>query len=817
VPRFDRLLPVLSWTWRLLVGLLGGLILNFAYDWIFGDAPIPTAEFRLFVWNHYVWVLFAILNLIGLSGLSVWDKRRRIDERLLARATVKPVEDLRPGLRGENVDVVIADYRSDTYLERPSDIAAAQALGACAGIMVIGRPLSGKTRTAWEVMRHSPKSTVVIPRVDDPPDFRSDGLRGKNVILFIDDLHLIAPTLDLNGWMNRLENAGVRSFRLICTSRDGTDWARVEEHLRQIVHRFGPNCRVYTSRSAAKGSDVTVEEGKALAAMLNLNLADAEFARRFDGTPGSLTLDLAEMGQRYDTLSRERLDGVFGSLLINALKLLHTCGQPRLREDIARAVAETIRANQPLSNETWDVLKRRTEEEGFGIFVEGEFRTYRPYLESAECVSYEPSDEEIEALLPLLEARRDYEGLYYLGAESRETNVDLAKRAYQASADGGFGWAANNLGTILWDEGNLAGAEVALNRAIELDADLAFGNLGKLLSDHTDRAQEAENAFREGAARGIANASFGLGNHLAKQPGREADAEAAFREAIERGENGALLNLGNLLMTIPERRGEAEQLFRDAIAAGVVEAYNSLGAFLLEEGDRKGAEVVFRTGIENGVAFCSFNLAEMLMEQPNRWDDAEKNYRDAIAAGVLGSQLRLGVFLSLQPGREQAAVDELQRAVDSGEIDGDGYHRLGMSLMKLPGKENEADAALRKAIEAGDELALNTLGVLFADIEGLEDQAEVILKDAAAVAPGPGNRNLGIHLARQEGRAVDATNAFIDAIAAGEVRAFVDLCKLLLGIAGRTKDACAALKRAESLGAAGATTYLDEFCKNVEH
>jgi hypothetical protein len=454
--RFDRLWSYLVWAWTglILVVLInvGSNLLTVAWS---GGKAGPSVDAENFIREHRVDFLVPFLLFVGLTALSYWDKRYRVDERLLARATVKRAEDVRPGLRIENSDVSIAEYTSDVYLGRETDRVASDALMACGGVLLIGRPLSGKTRTAWELMRRSPTAVVVIPREDQPPSFSSDGLRGDDIILFIDDLHLVAPTLDLMGWMNRLKNAGVRSFRLICTARDGADWAQVEEHQRLVIQTFGPDCRVYTSRSAAQGSDITVEEGKALAAMLNLSLSDAEFERRFDGTPGSLTLDLAEMGQRYHTLSRERLDGVFSSLLINALKLLHMGGQPRLREDIARAVAETIRGNQPLSNETWDALKRRTEEEGFGVFVEGEFRTYRPYLESAECVSYEPSGEEIEAILPLLEAQRDFEGLFYLGAESQETNVDLAKRAYQASADGGFGWAANNLGTILMEEGDL--------------------------------------------------------------------------------------------------------------------------------------------------------------------------------------------------------------------------------------------------------------------------------------------------------------------------------------------------------------------------
>jgi tetratricopeptide (TPR) repeat protein len=760
--------------------------------------------------------LVPLLAFLGLTALSYWDKRRRLDDRLLAQATVKRIKEVRPGLRSANADVAIADFRPDVFIARKADREAAQVLDACGGLVLIGRPLSGKTRAALEVMRRSPEAVVVIPREDRPPDFSRDGLRGKDVILFIDDLHLVAPTLDLMGWLNRLRIAGTRTVRLVCTSRDGADWARVEEHQRLLIQQFGPACRVHTSRGPTEGADVTLEEGKALAARLDLKLSDEEFVRRFDGTPGSLTLDLSAMGARYRLLNQERVNGALGSRLIDSVKLLDRGGQPRLREDTVRAVAETIRGNQPLSNETWDALRRRTEEEGFGVFVGGEFRTYRPYLESPECVGYEPGEDEIEALLPLLQARRDFEGLFYLGAEWQETNADLAKRAYQAAADGGIGRAANNLGTILMEEGDLDEAEAALNRAIELGADLAYGNLGKLLSDHTDRTQEAEGAFRAGAARGIANARFGLGHHLAKQKGREADAEAAYREAIERGDNGALLNLGNLLKDVPGRRADAEQLVRDAIAAGIVEAFNSLGAILMEGGKRGEAEATFKAGIDKGCTWCSLGLADLLAEVPETWDDAERRYRDAATAGVLESHLRLGVLLSKQPGRAVATAEALEKAAELGEIDGDGYHRLGAALMEIPGRVEAAEAALRSAIRDGDRLAINSLGILFASMEGKEAEAEVLLTSATVVAPEVAHRNLGVLLARQEGRERDAEQAFRAAIAAGDVRAYLDLGRLLLPIPGRTADACFALRRAAGVGIGEAIALLHRFCEGVQ-
>jgi hypothetical protein len=48
--------------------------------------------------------------------------------------------------------------------------------------------------------------------------------------------------------------------------------------------------------------------------------------------------------------------------------------------------------------------------------------------------------------------------------------------------------------------------------------------------------------------------------------------------------------------------------------------------------------------------------------------------------------------------------------------------------------------------------------------------------------------------------------AFLAAIAAGDLRAHLDLGRLLLGIPGRLADACTALQRAAGVGIADAKT-----------
>jgi hypothetical protein len=78
------------------------------------------------------------------------------------------------------------------------------------------------------------------------------------------------------------------------------------------------------------------------------------FRRRFDGTPGSLTLDLADMRDRYEHLRDTFVEGVRMSRLLDAAKLLHAARQPYLRVPLLRAVAERIRGRGKMGEELWE-------------------------------------------------------------------------------------------------------------------------------------------------------------------------------------------------------------------------------------------------------------------------------------------------------------------------------------------------------------------------------------------------------------------------------------------------------------------------------
>ncbi len=690
--RFSRWWPVLKSVWTVLLITVGlGLITNYVYaalsehNW----TGRPTPEALSFLRSRWLWFSLPLGSLLVVTAISAIDRRHQLDHRLLKVATVRQVRDLRIGLRHGGGDVLIPHYRPNVQLVREANRRITNALQECSGVVIIGRPRSGKTRAAWETLRQNPKALVVIPREDYPPPFDAAGLQGKDVILFIDDLHLSAETAHPIAWWDCLSSATGHPVHLVCVSRDGADWETVKEKQPALVQRLGPDCQVYLSRSGRHGADLSSEEGHQLATLLGRDLSDREFEQRFDGTAGSLTLDLADMGARYRRLRRDRIDNVAVSRILDSAKLLHQARQPRLKERTIRAVAERVRGRIPISPETWEDLRQRTEEEGFGVFAEGEFRTYRPYLERPECIDFEPSKEEIAELIPILADQGDYEGIFYLGTAVVRENDKLAEHAYRTAAEGGFTRALNNL--------------------------------GNLLMYRPDQEIEAERVLCRAIAAGDRRfPSLNLGVLLERQPERLLEAEQAYRDAIAAGDNLAYINLGNLLSRQPERIPEAIDTYIDGIEAGVHELYDNLGILLSDRlGQVKEAERVYRKALDNKVARVHNNLGVLLAAQPGREAEAERAYMDAITAGDPKGYYNLAMLLTSQPDRKSEAPQAFRDAISN----------LKQLLAEQPNHGVQARMSARDGIIDAMAQAYYGLGSLLIESpDGLREGCESLLE-----------------------------------------------------------------------------------------
>jgi len=601
-----------------------------------------------------------------------------IDRNLRQAAKVKRARDLE--ITGDRRDLVIEGYRPDLFISRKVVSLARDKLNQN-GLIIIGKPKSGKTRLAFELMAEQPERIVIIPISHTPPDtFEPAGLYGKHVTIILDDIHWAPEASDLTQWRWRISKATGNACKVIVTSRDGDDWKRVRQRHGALLRELDRSSWVYTSRGEQSGEDLSVEQGMKLAEALGIDSDD--FERRFDGTPGSLTLDLNDMRVRYQQLREEEHDGVPVSLLLDSAKLLHIAGLRRLGTSLLRAVGEQILNEERIRPSVWATLERRTQEEGFGQLdiAASEFQIYRPYLE--ECVTFEPGRKEAEALLSVLAEAKDATNIASLAEALHNVyNSPLAERASRIAIEGGEMSAYSTLGSILSDQPEREEeAEDAYRASINAGYESpAYHNLANLLAEQSGREKEAEAAYHAAIAIGDGFSAYvNLGNLLAKQAGREKEAEDAYRSAIDLRSFRffAYYNLGILLARLPNRKRDAEKAFRAALNAAsedgfeisaISDLYVSLGNLLVDQTGRESeAEEAYRTAIEAGNVEANLGLVSLIVDHPERKEEAEQLVREAIEAGVTLGHYVLGVVLLTQEGREKEACEALHKAKAAG-------------------------------------------------------------------------------------------------------------------------------------------------------
>jgi tetratricopeptide (TPR) repeat protein len=728
-----------------------------------------------------------------------------VDQRLRNSATVKMAGAINVG-----TDVLIAGYRSDLYIELDSAARAREAVSKRSGVILVGKPKSGKTRLALNLIQERQNAVVVIPHEPRPPiEFETAGFTGADVVLFFDDLHRTLLSSDPLEWRRRFEDATGKQCVLICTSRDGDDWKMVcKSSTSRVADEMGQDAVVFTSFSEGRGSDLSEGDGLALAAALGMNRR--EFRKRFDGTPGSLALNLSDMSSRYRRLQDESRDGVSMSRLLDSAKLLYEASQPRMRGRVLRAVAEQIRGTVPTSPETWEALQRRAAEEGFGLINSetDEFQTYRPYLE--DCVAYKPSAADIEALKPILIEANDIDGLSYLGKSllMRFRAPEAAERVLRVATEHGNASAEDMLGWAIAAQSNRAGdAEERYRRNIQAGNVNDYHNLGNLLSKQPGREADAEQAFRDairtmsGGERAIA--SWSLGNLLAHQAARKEDAESAYRDAAEWGLFLGHAALGPFLADQIGREVDAEAALREAIEvlgaqdydqdaadAGpppslpgetlksdfLGQVYASLGNVLARQKRPEEAEDAYRKGIQLKNHSAAGGLGALLSEDPNRESEAEPLLREAAEAGAAGANVYLARIAGRHPSRVEEAERLLHVAIDAGI---NAQFDLAVLLATQVGREPEAEPLLHRAIEDGQGEAHLWLGFILARQSGRKPEAEDAFRAAIRYTP-EAYRYLGALLSGDPERLAEAEEAYRHAISSGERAASYDLGKILL-------------------------------------
>ena len=425
-------------------------------------------------------------------------------------------------------------------------------------ILVIGRPGGGKTRAVFEALERLkedyPDWQVLIPRpepIENPAEL-ADISKGKHTIVVWDDIDQYVSIWEPNEIFAALREKA-KDLVIIGTVRAGHEYKLVEMQKTDWLYLFDEQIKI---------PDLPDEKAVELAEKLGgKNTAD------FDGTPGSIVLDLRKVRARYNKLDNPHRG------IMRAMKMLSLVEiwQPN-RAIIQQVSNKFFNCNLDHSG-VIDALHYLIE----NTFIKRDGETYKFYhnvYAHKVVTDYNEADlrEDLDALTELL---KDFGEPHYLVSLSRyfwlnykydralelcnfviESHPNFAE-AYQSR--GGvkvgikdypgavedytkaielnprFAAAYNNRGVIRRRLGDIRGAIEDYNRSIELNPNfsLAYNNRGYayfLLGDFTRAQQDFMAALRRKSAYDfLPHANLGI---LALYERRFSDAWREFEIAV---------------------------------------------------------------------------------------------------------------------------------------------------------------------------------------------------------------------------------------------------------------------------------------------
>jgi tetratricopeptide (TPR) repeat protein len=223
-----------------------------------------------------------------------------------------------------------------------------------------------------------------------------------------------------------------------------------------------------------------------------------------------------------------------------------------------------------------------------------------------------------------------------------------------------------------------------------------------------------------------------------------------------------LMGLGEELFAAGEHSSAAE-VIRAAHDAGSPVALPALATVLDTQGRTADAEAVYREAIASGDDLSLVHLADMLLYEDSRREEAEELVRRGVECGVPSAQYVLGKILGRQPGREDEAEAAFMAESDP-TIRPSAQLELGRLLTRISGREADAERALRAS---GLPAAQASLASLIWGTPGREQEAIEAQRQAAEAGEPHAWNNLTVML-KELGQAGSAEAAYRDGIARGE-------------------------------------------------
>jgi tetratricopeptide (TPR) repeat protein len=258
-------------------------------------------------------ILGIIGILLGIVSIAVQIYRRRkllnsiYDVKWKSTAKLKPKEVMWE--RG-SPKTGFHDY----YSTREEDDSILAKIENRENVLIVGPPLAGKTRAAYQAFKRLSKPhDVIIPKCNDitpetflvPRDYKFWRPR----ILFLDDLHKF---VEKKGFELLLRFFLGSDTIIVATCRSGIEYKKVEVKIGS--GNIDPG--LIFGGSGIELKTIAEEEGKLIADAVNIPWANVNF----NGTVGSILLPLREMEIRFDQCNREE------KTILRAIKRLFDSG-----------------------------------------------------------------------------------------------------------------------------------------------------------------------------------------------------------------------------------------------------------------------------------------------------------------------------------------------------------------------------------------------------------------------------------------------------------------------------------------------------------
>jgi len=380
------------------------------------------------------------------------------------------------------------------------------------GLVLLGQPTEGKTRTLYEIVRRLTDHLVVRPGKEFPTDDAFALAQGRRVVMLVDDLneHANPGSIDLRAFRTKLLDQ-CETLVVATTCRGGSELGVVAKNVDGSLARFYEDIPV-----KLRLVPVTADEKARLAR--DVGVAWKPEDSNLFPTPGFITMKKAFDAQRTKFIAFGR-DRPELQAILRALKLLVSGGVlPVTHQRLGGVLRDVLRCELASLGPSLSILT--TEHFLRPPPQQDPCQTEPAYLLFAvdyQAASGGDARDDFPALQATLRASADAEGLFYLGntlygsaSSGRHAEAIAAyDQALQFSPD--FPEALNNKGNALSKLGRYAEAIDAYDRAIERRPDYpeALNNRAFALSKVSGDAEKIAAPRREAkpAPRGSENRS----------------------------------------------------------------------------------------------------------------------------------------------------------------------------------------------------------------------------------------------------------------------------------------------------------------------